>query len=193
MKQPQAAFSTNKKPGPRLPLTLSSHLEDVDFTDDLAVMSATLSHLQEKYDWPWKQFCTEKTGLYINPKRTKVMHVEAPSIERNYSASMISPISKALLVVTKVPINTWRPTLTKPQLGREKEAGQKKSRRITAMKDLEESNIAWSAGQRSVQGREAKFYCSLLSQPRWRSWVSEWLDINSFLSCEKATRPQDAN
>lgn len=47
-----------------------------------------------------------KTGLYINPKRTKEMYVEAPSVERNYSASMISPISKEIVYVAKVPINT---------------------------------------------------------------------------------------
>ena len=93
--------------GPRLQWTLFSYLEDVDFAN-LVALSATLSHLQEKCD-RLSSFA-RKTGLYINLKKTQVIHVDAPKhpespiVEGNWSALTIPLNSKALLVVTKVPI-----------------------------------------------------------------------------------------
>ena len=57
--------------------TLFSCLEDLDFADDLAVISATHSHLQEKSNL-LSNFA-KQTGLHINQKKTKVMFVNAPT------------------------------------------------------------------------------------------------------------------
>lgn len=70
------SFSPNVEPGPRLQWTLFSSLEDVDFADDLAALSATLSHLQEKCG-RLSSFA-RKTGLHINLKKTQVIYVDAP-------------------------------------------------------------------------------------------------------------------
>ena len=51
--------------------TLFSQLEDLDFADDLAVLSSTLTHLQEKTDILSK--FAEQTGLNINTAKTQVM------------------------------------------------------------------------------------------------------------------------
>ena len=51
--------------------TLFSHLEDLDFADDLAVLSSNLTHLQEKTDRLNK--FAEQTGLNINTAKTQVM------------------------------------------------------------------------------------------------------------------------
>ena len=54
---------------------LFSHLEDLDFADDLAVLSLRPDHLQEKTDrlekFSWQ------TGLNINTTKTKVMLVNS--------------------------------------------------------------------------------------------------------------------
>lgn len=81
------SFSPNAEPGPRLQWTLFSYLEDVDFADELAALSASLSHLQEKCD-RLSSFA-RKTGLYINLKKTQLIYVDAPkhpespTVERN--------------------------------------------------------------------------------------------------------------
>ena len=59
--------------------TLFPCLEDLDFVDNLAVISATHKHLQEK-----------QTDLHINQKKTKVMFVNAPT------ASLITIDGEAL-------------------------------------------------------------------------------------------------
>ena len=51
--------------------TLFSQLEDLDYADDIALLSTTANHLQKK-----AQFLTEnarKTELQINQEKTKVM------------------------------------------------------------------------------------------------------------------------
>ena len=68
--------------------TLFSSLEDLDFADGLAVISATHSHLQEKSN-RLRNFA-KQTGLHINQKKTKVMFVNAPT------ASPITIIGEAL-------------------------------------------------------------------------------------------------
>ena len=57
--------------------TLFSCWEDLDFADELAVISATHSHLQEKSN-RLSNFA-KQTGLHINQKKTKVMFVNAPT------------------------------------------------------------------------------------------------------------------
>ena len=50
-----------------------SQLEDLDYEDDIALLSTTANHLQKK-----AQLLTGnamKTGLQINPKKTKVMYM----------------------------------------------------------------------------------------------------------------------
>ena len=52
-------------------------MEDLDFADDLAVISDTHSHLQDKSD-RLSNFAV-RTGLHINQKKTKAMFVHAPT------------------------------------------------------------------------------------------------------------------
>ena len=53
-------------------------MEDLDFADDLAVMSSTHNHLQEKSDRLCKY--AKQTGLYINQKKTQVMCINTPTV-----------------------------------------------------------------------------------------------------------------
>ena len=55
--------------------TLFSHLEDLDFADDLAVLSSSYTHLQEKTE-RLNQYA-KQTGLNINGPKTQVMCVNA--------------------------------------------------------------------------------------------------------------------
>ena len=52
--------------------TLYTHLEDLDFADDLALMSRVLNHLKEKTTRLAE--IGAKTGLVINTAKTKTMH-----------------------------------------------------------------------------------------------------------------------
>ncbi|XP_062582695.1 uncharacterized protein LOC134244449 [Saccostrea cucullata] len=56
--------------------TMFSHLEDLDFVDDLAEVSGNIIHLQENTD-KLNSFA-KQTGLNINAKKTKVMTINAP-------------------------------------------------------------------------------------------------------------------
>ena len=53
--------------------TLSSHLEDIDFADDLAVLSTNAQHLQDKTNRLTKYAL--QTGLIINTTKTQVMSI----------------------------------------------------------------------------------------------------------------------
>ena len=53
--------------------TLFSQLEDLDFADDLAFLSAKLDHLQEKADRLERY--AKQTGLTINTSNTQVMSI----------------------------------------------------------------------------------------------------------------------
>ena len=55
--------------------TLFSHLEDLDFADDLAVLSSNYTHLQEKTE-RLNQYA-KQTGLNINGPKTQVMCINA--------------------------------------------------------------------------------------------------------------------
>ena len=55
--------------------TMFSHLEDLDFADDLAEISGNKIHLQEKTDRLNKY--ARQTGLNINTKKTKIMTINA--------------------------------------------------------------------------------------------------------------------
>ena len=53
--------------------SLFSHLEDLDFTDDLALLSTTHKQLQENTDKLVKY--GQQTGLTINTTKTQVMNI----------------------------------------------------------------------------------------------------------------------
>lgn len=55
--------------------TLFSQLEDLDFADDLAVLSSNYTHLQEKTD-RLNQYA-KQTGLNINGSKTQVMCINS--------------------------------------------------------------------------------------------------------------------
>ena len=55
--------------------TLFSHLEDLDFADDLALLSSRSDHLQVKTDRLDK--FSSQTGLNINTRKTKVMSINS--------------------------------------------------------------------------------------------------------------------
>lgn len=55
--------------------TLFSHLEDLDFADDLALLSSRSDHLQVKTDRLDK--FSSQTGLNINTMKTKVMSINS--------------------------------------------------------------------------------------------------------------------
>lgn len=57
--------------------TLFSHLEDLDFADDIAALSAKLDHLQEKTNR--LNDYAEQTGLTISASKTKVMYINTNS------------------------------------------------------------------------------------------------------------------
>ena len=52
-----------------------SHLEDLDFADDLAILSTNRSNLQEKT--ARLETYAKQTGLHINTAKTQVMYVNA--------------------------------------------------------------------------------------------------------------------
>ena len=54
---------------------LFSHLEDLDFADDLAILSTNCSNLQEKT--ARLETYAKQTGLHINTAKTQVMYVNA--------------------------------------------------------------------------------------------------------------------
>ena len=59
--------------------TLLSHLESLDFTDDLAVLSTTYRHLQEKTN---RLSCFAKqTGLNISTTKTKTLFINTSTTE----------------------------------------------------------------------------------------------------------------
>ena len=60
--------------------TLFDHLEDLDFADDLALLSRQISHLQEKT--AKLSSYAAKTGLQINLNKTKTMHINRKSNEK---------------------------------------------------------------------------------------------------------------
>lgn len=64
-----------------LQLGISDCLEDLDFADDLALLSSTMQHLQEKTDRLVK--FAEQVGLFVNIKKTEVM-----SITKNITSSI---------------------------------------------------------------------------------------------------------
>lgn len=53
--------------------TLFKHLEDLDFADDLALLSSKNTHLQDKSDR--MNSYAKQTGLNINKKKSQVMHI----------------------------------------------------------------------------------------------------------------------
>ena len=55
--------------------TVFSHLQDLDFADDIAILSSTISRLQEKSDDLNKN--SKKTGLNISKKKSKIMCVNS--------------------------------------------------------------------------------------------------------------------
>ena len=57
--------------------TLFSQLEDIDFADDLAILSTTPKQLQEKTDR--LTAFSQKTGLSINANKTQVMCINPPT------------------------------------------------------------------------------------------------------------------
>ncbi|KAI8507720.1 hypothetical protein Bbelb_151000 [Branchiostoma belcheri] len=57
--------------------TLNTYLEDLDFADDLAVLSSVRKSLQEKTDRLSDR--GKSTGLYINKKKTQVMYINTPA------------------------------------------------------------------------------------------------------------------
>ena len=77
--------------------TLFSHLKALDFADDLAVISATHSHLQEKSN-RLSNFA-KQTGLHINQKKTCLLtrhqHPLSQSMEKRWRALKTSHISEA--------------------------------------------------------------------------------------------------
>lgn len=56
-----------------------SFMEDLDFADDLAIMSSTHSHLQEKTNRLHRY--AKQTGLYINQTKTQVMCINTPTTQ----------------------------------------------------------------------------------------------------------------
>ena len=55
--------------------TIFSHLQDLDFADDIAILSSTPTHLQEKTDD--LHINAKKTGLIISKKKSKIMCVNS--------------------------------------------------------------------------------------------------------------------
>ena len=55
--------------------TIFSHLQDLDFADDIAILSSTPTHLQEKSDD--LNTNAKKTGLIISKKKSKIMCVNS--------------------------------------------------------------------------------------------------------------------
>ena len=53
--------------------TMFSQLEDLDYTDDIALLSTNARHLQQKANVLNEN--AKKAGLHINMKKTKVMHL----------------------------------------------------------------------------------------------------------------------
>ena len=104
--------------------TLVSHLEEHDFADDLADMSATQPS-PGKIQLT-KQFCKANRTAHYRYKdpgdllmSIPLQHSQSPSVERNllsWIALTISLISKALLVMTMVPIKITRLALLKPEV-----------------------------------------------------------------------------
>ena len=52
-----------------------SHLQDLDFADDIAILSSTPTHLQEKSDD--LNINAKKTGLIISKKKSTIMCVNS--------------------------------------------------------------------------------------------------------------------
>ena len=50
-----------------------SHIEDLDYADDVALLSTNARHLQQKANVLNEN--AKKAGLYINMKKTKVTHL----------------------------------------------------------------------------------------------------------------------
>ena len=55
--------------------TIFSHLQDLDFADDIAILSSTTTHLQEMSDD--LNMNSKKTGLNISEKKSKIMCVNS--------------------------------------------------------------------------------------------------------------------
>ena len=55
--------------------TIFSHLQDLDFADNIAILSSTPTHLQEKTDD--LNINAKKTGLIISKKESKIMCVNS--------------------------------------------------------------------------------------------------------------------
>ena len=53
--------------------TMFSQLEDLDYADDIALLSTNARHLQQKANILNEN--AKKAGLHINMKKTKVMHL----------------------------------------------------------------------------------------------------------------------
>ena len=60
--------------------TLFEHLEDLDFADDLALLSRQITHLQEKT--AKLSLYAAHTGLQISLNKTKSMHINRKSNEK---------------------------------------------------------------------------------------------------------------
>ena len=58
--------------------TIFSHLQDLDFVDDIAILSSTPTHLQEKSDD--LNTNAKKTGLIISKKKSKIMCVNSDAL-----------------------------------------------------------------------------------------------------------------
>ena len=63
--------------------TMFTHLEDLDFADDIALLSSTQAHMQEKTE----RLTTfaKQTGLNINKKKTQAMFVNTPQTSQPIS------------------------------------------------------------------------------------------------------------
>ena len=57
--------------------TLTSHLEDLDFADDLALLSHSHNHMQEKTDRLDK--VSKSVGLNIHSGKTKILRINTTS------------------------------------------------------------------------------------------------------------------
>jgi len=59
----------------RIQWTIFSHLQDLDFADDIVILSSTPTHLQEKSDD--LNTTAKRTGLIISKKKSKIMCVKS--------------------------------------------------------------------------------------------------------------------
>ncbi|GFR65126.1 hypothetical protein ElyMa_000197500 [Elysia marginata] len=58
-----------------------SKLDDLDFADDIALLSSTQQHLQQKTDN--LVLLSQRTGLRVNPEKCKTLRIYEKSTDKN--------------------------------------------------------------------------------------------------------------